>query len=213
MKRKPRQTEAKEKQGITKEDFQKNIESFSDAESRWAYKMIFYANAFNNYIAEFEQIQLLADYSSQGLDYSRLKELALNQNERDYSDEETTDDKEMNYIIILDNMIHNADRLLENCFVIYKKLLPHHELKTAELMPEVANDIKLFILPEDERNKDLVTHMLYKWSELIAQLSVYLLILRKKRAVLEALRDNPENPEDESEDEGLTPTQLFLGAY
>ncbi len=213
MKRKRKNLEKQNHDSLTKEQFQQRLEGFSDSESRWAYKMIFYANAFNNYIAEFKQIQLLVDYASRDLDYSRLKQLALNQKERDYSDDETTDDKEMNYIIVLDNMIHNTDKLLENCFVIYKKLLPHESLNTAALHAKAANDVKLFILPEEDRNKDLITHMLYKWAELIGQLSVYLLILRQKRAVMEALRDNPENPDDEDEDQGLTPIQLFLGAY
>ncbi len=212
MKRKRKSPEKQTRNSLTGEQFQQRMEDFSDSESRWAYKMIFYANAFNNYIAEFKQIRLLIDYSSRELDYSKLKQLALNQKERDYSDDETTGDKEMNYIIILDNMINNADSLLENCFVIYKKLLPHESLNTAALHTKAANDVKLFILPEEDRNKDLVTHMLNKWAELIGQLSVYLLILRQKRAVIEALRDNPENPDDEDEDQGLTPTQLFRGA-
>jgi hypothetical protein len=198
---------------ITEKQFQSRLEQLSGQERRWAQKMLFLIGTFNNYLNEFIQIQANIIYLSDKLDYSKLKQMALNQEERDFSNDPITDDMEMNYMIALDTMIHHADQLLENCVLAYQKLLPHERIGATSLNPGAAKAVKLFVVHPEERDMDLIEQMANKWAELIGQLSVYVLLLRQKRAVLEALRDNPENPENENPDEGLTPTQLFLGAY
>lgn len=197
---------------ITEKQFRARLENLSERECKWAQKMLFLIGAFNNYLNEFIQIQANIIYLSDKLDYSKLKNLALNQKERDYSNDPISDDMEMNYIIALDMMIHNTDGLLENCITIYQKLLPHERIGTDKLNPNAAKAIKLFAVHPEERNMGLLEQMTAKWAELIGQLSVYVLLLRQKRAVLEALRDNPENSGNEDPRQGLTPTQLFLGA-
>jgi len=202
----------------TMEEFAKKYHELSDEEQSWTRVALSYLELFNKSLNNFLVNQANIIHFSSSADYKKLKSIALNQPEQDYSEFEITEGHdEMNYIVGLDKMIHAADHLLEESVKTYKELLEFKEKskknRKTRSYAKPIKIIKLFTVDPEERNQDLMELMIEKWAELIGQVSVYVLILRQKRAVLEALRDNPENPQDEDPDQGLTPTQLFLGAY
>lgn len=202
---------------ISLEEFAEKFRKLSDKEQSWTRVALSYLELFNKSLNNFLVNQANVIHLSSSVDYKKLKSIALNQPEQDYSEFEITEGhNEMNYIAGLDKMIHAADHLLEESVRTYKELLEFKEKSKNRQTRSFAKPIKiikLFAVDPEERNQDLMELMIDKWTELIGQVSVYVLMLRQKRAVLEALRDNPENPEDEDPEQGLTPTQLFLGAY